>query len=66
LDFILPIQYVVGVCALPFTLPSLSLTYDVLQYSVEETDTGVGLGRRRRLLDMYLLFTEYVMQVNEV
>jgi hypothetical protein len=66
LDFILPIQYVVGVCALPFTLPSLSLTYDVLQYSVEEIDAVVVSGRRRRLLDMYLLFTDYLMQVNEV
>jgi hypothetical protein len=49
--FILHIPYVVVACALPSILPSLSLTDDVL-YTGEETDAGVGLGRRRRLLDV--------------
>jgi hypothetical protein len=33
-------------------MPSLSLTYDVL-YTGEETDAGVGSGRRRWILDWY-------------
>jgi hypothetical protein len=62
LDFILHIAYVIDACVLPKILPSLSVIDDVL-YTGEETDAGIGLGRRRRLLDIWISLLHIVKRV---
>jgi len=54
LDLIFLIPYLVDTCALPSVLPSLSLTDDLLYV--------YGLGRRRRLLDIWILLLHIVVK----